>query len=116
MRCDHKGHAGRERYNPRKREMQRKQFSMKRVWLVVFVAICLVGHAGLGVMAASATPAAPAPSQWAQPAAALAEQIAGILGPGQALSLIHISPRVISTKSTQRVWNLTMPRLSAFHA
>jgi hypothetical protein len=56
--------------------MQRKQYSMKQVWVVVSVAICLVGHIGLA--------ATPVPSKWAQPAAAVADQVAEILGPGQA--------------------------------
>lgn len=48
---------------------------MKRVWLAVLIANCLVGRACL---------AAPAPSKWQEPAKALADQVAGILGPGQA--------------------------------
>jgi hypothetical protein len=47
---------------------------MKRVGLVLLVANCLIGLAGL---------AAPAPSKWQGPAAELAEQVAGIVGPGQ---------------------------------
>ena len=46
---------------------------MKLVWLVAMVACGLMG------LAADA-----APSPWEQPAASLAEEIAGILGPGQA--------------------------------
>jgi hypothetical protein len=57
---------------------------MKLVWLIAAVAS--------GVMGLMASAVA-APSQWEQPAAALAEQIAGILGPGQA----HLTIRNIST-------------------
>src|SRR6266568_1276931 len=49
--------------------------AMRRNWLVVLIAIGLAGLTALAV---------PAPSQWEKPASALAEQIAGILGPGQA--------------------------------
>jgi hypothetical protein len=45
---------------------------MKLVWLVAVVASGLMGRGSA------------APSPWEQPAAALAEEIAGILGPGQA--------------------------------
>ena len=43
------------------------------------VAVLAFGLHGLAMLAK----AAPAPSKWAEPAAALADQIAGILGPGQ---------------------------------
>jgi len=46
---------------------------MKLAWLTIVIASILMGHA-----------AGAAPSPWAQPAASLAEEIAGILGPGQA--------------------------------
>jgi hypothetical protein len=55
--------------------MRRKMAAMKLSGLVT------VGLNGLMVLAAGA---APAPSPWEHPAAALAEQIAGILGPGEA--------------------------------
>jgi hypothetical protein len=66
-------------------------FRMKRVWLVVIVAICLVGLDGMA--------APPAPSKWEQPAAALADQIAGILGPGQA----RLTIRNLSTIPTEEI-------------
>ena len=59
---------------------------MKLVWPI---AVVLIVASGLVGQAASA---APAPSQWEQPAASLAEQIAGILGPGQArLTIRNVS-------------------------
>jgi hypothetical protein len=51
---------------------------MKRLWLAVLIANCLI------VRNALAAPMPPPPSRWQQPATALADQIAGILGPGQA--------------------------------
>jgi len=60
---------------------------MKLVWPI---AVVLIVTSGLVGQAASA---APAPGQWEQPAASLAEQIAGILGPGQA----HLTLRNLST-------------------
>jgi hypothetical protein len=48
---------------------------MKRFWLVGAILIELIGLTAA---------AAPAPGPWDQPAANLAEQVAGILGPGQA--------------------------------
>ncbi len=56
-------------------------------WICVITAVFASGAMGL------ATKAAAAPSQWEQPAAALAEQIAGILGPAQA----HLTIRNNST-------------------
>jgi hypothetical protein len=82
---------GGKRYNPRKRKMRRKQYPMKHVWLVVLVASCLIGYAELSAPAA--------PSKWGQPAAALADQIAGILGPGQA----RLTIRNLSTISTEEI-------------
>jgi hypothetical protein len=64
---------------------------MKHVWLVVLVASSLLWHAGL--------PASAAPNKWAQPAAALADQIAGILGPGQA----RLTIRNLSTISNEEI-------------
>ena len=58
--------------------------AMRRIWLVAWIASVL---AGLPAIAAAA------PSRWEQPASALAEQIAGILGPGQA----QMSVRNLST-------------------
>jgi hypothetical protein len=52
----------------------------------------------MGLMGLMASAAA-APSQWEQPAAALAEQIAGILGPGQA----HLTIRNLSTIPTDEI-------------
>ena len=63
---------------------------MKLSWLIAAVAS--------GVMSIAASASA-APSQWEQPAAALAEQIAGILGPGQA----HLTIRNLSTISTDEI-------------
>ena len=57
---------------------------MKLRWLIAVVAS--------GVMILMAIAAA-APSQWDQPSASLAEEIAGILGPGQA----HLTIRNLST-------------------
>jgi hypothetical protein len=60
---------------------------MKLVWPIAVVLIVASGLIGL------AASAAPTPSPWERPAAALAEQIAGILGPGQA----HLTVRKMST-------------------
>ena len=79
-----------KRYNPRKRNMLRKQYPMKRVGLVILVANCLIGLAGL---------AAPAPSKWQGPAAELAEQVAGIVGPGQ----VRLTIRNASSISTDEI-------------
>src|ERR1035441_5933731 len=71
-----------KRYNPHKRDALRKMMAMRLGWLIsaVVCGFCL-----------PAGPAQP-PSQWEQPAAALAEQINAILGPGQAqLTLRNIS-------------------------
>jgi hypothetical protein len=61
---------------------------MKLSGLVVVGANCLVGIAGLAALTvcaqAATAPAAHTPSQWEPSAAALADQIAEILGPGQA--------------------------------
>jgi hypothetical protein len=76
--------AGLRRYNPRKRKIEGNLNSMKLALLIAAVASGV-----MGLMASAAT----APSQWEQPAAALAEQIAGILGPGQA----HLTLRNLST-------------------
>lgn len=48
---------------------------MKRVWVALLIVNCLVGYACV---------AQPVPSKWQEPAKALADQVAGILGPGQA--------------------------------
>ncbi|MGA3070313.1 MAG: hypothetical protein ABSD43_08870 [Terracidiphilus sp.] len=66
---------------------------MKLVWPI---AVVLIVASGLVGQAASA---APAPSQWEQPAASLAEQIAGILGPGQA----HLAIRNLSTVPSEEI-------------
>jgi hypothetical protein len=63
---------------------------MKLNWLIAAVAS--------GVMSLAASAAA-APSQWEQPSAQLAEQIAGVLGPGQA----HLTIRNLSTISTDEI-------------
>jgi hypothetical protein len=61
---------------------------MNLAWLVVIGANCLVGIAGMAALTpsvqAAPAPAAPPQSKWQEPAAALADQIAEILGPGQA--------------------------------
>jgi hypothetical protein len=60
---------------------------MKLVWPIAVVLIVASGLIG------PAASAAPAPTPWEQPAVSLAEQIAGILGPGQA----HLMIRNLST-------------------
>ena len=60
------------------------------------IAVVLIVASGLVGQAASA---APAPSQWEQPVASLAEQIAGILGPGQA----HLAIRNLSTVPSEEI-------------
>jgi hypothetical protein len=67
--------AAARRYNPHKRNNDRKMKPMKLIWLGAMVASGLIG------LTASA---APAPSPWEKPAAEMAGQIAGFLGPGQA--------------------------------
>jgi hypothetical protein len=57
--------------------------------------ILVVASALLGMLAI----AAPAPSQWEQPASQLAEQVAGILGPGQA----QLTIRNLSTLSASEI-------------
>jgi hypothetical protein len=71
-----------KRYNPRKRVNTEKMAAI-RSGLIGWV--LLVGS-GLAVVQAAA---AQAPSQWEKPAAALAEQISGIMGPGQAQMAIR---------------------------
>jgi hypothetical protein len=57
--------------------------AMRQIWLVAWIASVLAGLPSI---------AAAAPSRWEQPANALAEQIAGILGPSQAqLSIRNLS-------------------------
>jgi hypothetical protein len=68
--------------------MRRKTLAMRLIWLLII----------LGLMAAQSV-AAQAPSRWDQSAAALADQIAGILGPGQA----HITIRNLSTISADEI-------------
>jgi hypothetical protein len=80
--------VGSKRYNSHKRNIQRKLNPMKLCWLAAVVASGLTG------LAANATP-----SQWEQPAAALAAQIAEILGPGQA----RLTIRNLSTVSTGEI-------------
>ena len=70
--------------------MRRELMAMRRIWLVAWIASVL---AGLPAIAAAA------PSRWEQPASALAEQIAGILGPGQA----QMSVRNLSTIAAAEV-------------
>jgi hypothetical protein len=60
---------------------------MKLIWLIAVAA--------MGLMAS----AAPAPGPWEQPASELADQIAGILGPGQA----HLTIRNLSTVSSDEI-------------
>jgi hypothetical protein len=64
-----------ERYNPLKRNNDRKMKPMKLIWLGALLAGGLIGLT---------TNATPAPSPWEKPAAEMAGQIAGMLGPGQA--------------------------------
>jgi hypothetical protein len=70
--------------------MRRKMTAMRLRWLAA---------AGLSGLAVLASVAAPAPSQWQQPAAALAEQIAGILGPGEA----RLTIRNLSSIPTEEI-------------
>jgi len=62
--------------------------------LVCLIAVTLSGVSGLLAQAPN-----PAPSPWEQPAAALAEQVAGILGPGQA----HLTIRNLSTVPIEQI-------------
>jgi hypothetical protein len=64
---------------------------MKLAWLI---AVTLSGVAGHLAQAQN-----PVPSPWEQPAAALAEQVAAILGPGQA----HLIIRNLSTVPTEQI-------------
>jgi hypothetical protein len=64
---------------------------MKRVWLFAVVMSCLTG------LMAQTENAGPSP--WEQPAASLAEQVAGILGPGQA----RLTIRNLSTVPTGEI-------------
>jgi hypothetical protein len=74
-----------KRYNPPKRRIIKKMTGMRHA-LISWV---LLTASGLGGLRSSA---APVPSQWEKGAAALAEQIAGIMGPGQAqLTIRNIS-------------------------
>ena len=61
--------------------------AMRRIWLVA----AMIGLAGIAGYAA--------PGPWEQPAAALASQIAAILGPGQA----HLTIRNLSSISTDEI-------------
>ncbi|MGA3347137.1 MAG: hypothetical protein ABSC76_20000 [Terracidiphilus sp.] len=60
--------------------------------------ICLIAVIASGVMGLT-TGATDAPSPWVQPAATLAEEIAGILGPGQA----HLTIRNLSTIPSEEI-------------
>jgi hypothetical protein len=60
--------------------------------------ICLIAVIASGVMGLTAG-ATDAPSPWVQPAATLAEEIAGILGPGQA----HLTIRNLSTIPSEEI-------------
>ena len=64
---------------------------MKLVWLI---AVVMSGLSGLSAQMPNA-----ASSPWEQPAASLAEEIAGILGPGQA----HLTIRNLSTISNGEI-------------
>ena len=70
---------------------------MKRAWQVAVVASCLVGF---GELAGLAGP--PASSNWQEPAAELADQVAAILGPGQARLTIR-NASSISTDEIPRI-------------
>jgi hypothetical protein len=75
----------RKRYNPRKRKSTEKMIAM-RLGLISWVLSLAGGLAGLIVNAA------PVRSPWEGPAAGLADQVAGIMGPGQAqLTIGNIS-------------------------
>jgi hypothetical protein len=74
-----------KRYNPRKRRDTKEMVAM-RPGLIGWVLLAGIGLAGLQASAA------PIPGPWDRPAAGLAEQIAGIMGPGQAqLTIKNIS-------------------------
>lgn len=66
---------------------------MKLLWPIVIAVIVLGG------LITQAANAAPAPSPWEQPAAKLAEEIAGIMGPGQA----RLTIRNLSGVSTDEI-------------
>jgi hypothetical protein len=71
------------RYNPRKRRNTEEMAAMRLV-LIGWVVLLASGMARVG--------AVPVPSQWEKPTAALAEQIFGMMGPGQAqLTLRNLS-------------------------
>jgi hypothetical protein len=83
-----------KRYNPRKRNNQRKLNPMKLVWLFALITVAMTGLTGLPAQTAN-----PAPSPWEQPTASLADEIAGILGPGQA----HLTIRNLSSIPTDEI-------------
>ena len=77
--------SGLKRYNPRKRRYREKMVAMRR-GLICWVLLVWA------VLAGFRTGAAQIPNPWDKPASSLAEQIAGIMGPGQAqLSIRNMS-------------------------
>jgi hypothetical protein len=81
---------GVKRYNPRKRVFEGMMKPMRGWGLVAGVAGLLLGLAANG---------ATTPGPWDEPAAALSDQVAAILGPGQA----RLAIRNISTISTDEI-------------
>jgi hypothetical protein len=90
-RLDPAGCSGARRYNPPKRDITGKLLSMKLRWPSAMVAV--VASVLLGLNASAA------PGPWEQPAANLADQIAEILGPGQA----RLTLRNLSTIPTDEI-------------
>jgi hypothetical protein len=68
---------------------------MKLAWLVLTVANCLM----LAELAGRDGSAAPAPGKWQEPAAALADEVAAILGPGQ----VRLTIRNASSIPTEEI-------------
>jgi hypothetical protein len=81
-------HQGCKRYNPRKREIEGNMTPRSGLRRVSKIAVLILLVAGWFRSAAAAS------SPWEQPAAALAEQIAAILGPGQAHLIIRNNSQI----------------------
>jgi hypothetical protein len=84
--------------------MRRKTMAMRLIWLLISPATRIhrwgpYRPVGLICLMAALTTAAQTPGKWEQPAATLADQIAGILGPGQA----RITVRNLSTIPTDEI-------------
>jgi len=85
--CSLEKASSRERYNPRIGKANWKMKPTKLIWLIAMAALGLTAFA------------APAPSPWEEPSAALAARIADILGPGQA----RLTIRNLSTISNDEI-------------